>query len=134
MCTQQSQNVIWDIINTLFLTLSLLNLLLLLSFSTHKHTSMASRVILSNFFEKQWIQNHPQYLSGLLRALFPTTFLEIAVYRLSIPLYGSVQIIIITTIILWLPQWMGHSWSWFLPKHHNSPLLNSSPWYQVLNH
>ena len=40
---------------------------------------MASRVILSNSFEKQWIQNHPQYLSGLSRALFPTTFLEIAV-------------------------------------------------------
>ena len=44
---------------------------------------MASRAILSNFFEKQWTQNHPQYLSGLLRALFPTTFLEIAVYSQS---------------------------------------------------
>ena len=42
---------------------------------------MASRVILSNFFEEQWTQNHPQYLSGLSRALFPTTFLEIAVYQ-----------------------------------------------------
>ena len=41
---------------------------------------MASRVILSNFFEEQLIQNHLQYLSGLSRALFPTTFLEIAVY------------------------------------------------------
>ena len=40
---------------------------------------MASRVILSNFFEKQLTQNHPQYLSGLSRALFPTTFLEIGV-------------------------------------------------------
>ena len=36
--------------------------------------------ILSNFFEKQRTQNHPQCLSGLSRALFPTTFLEIAVY------------------------------------------------------
>ena len=43
--------------------------------------SMASPAILSNFFEKQWTQNHPQYLSGLSRALYPTTFLEIAVYR-----------------------------------------------------
>ena len=25
-------------------------------------------------------QNHPQYLSGLSRALFPTTFLKMAVY------------------------------------------------------
>ena len=40
---------------------------------------MASPVILSNFFEKQWSQNHPQYLSGLSRALYPTTFLKIAV-------------------------------------------------------
>ena len=35
-------------INTLFLTLQLSNLLLLLSFSTRKHTYKASRVILSN--------------------------------------------------------------------------------------
>ena len=35
--------------------------------------------ILSNFFEERRTQNHPQCLSGLSRALFPTTFLEIAV-------------------------------------------------------
>ena len=56
----------------------------LLSFSMRKHTSTASSAILSNFFEEQRTQNHPQYLSGLLHALFPTTFLEIAVY-LRIP-------------------------------------------------
>ena len=43
--------------------------------------SVASRAILSNFFGEQVRQNHPQYLSGLSRALFPTTFLETAVYR-----------------------------------------------------
>ena len=42
--------------------------------------SMASPAILSNFFVEEWTQNQPQYLSGLSRALFPTTFLEIAVY------------------------------------------------------
>ena len=46
-------------INTLFLTLQLSNPLLLLSFSTRKNTSMASRGILSNFFEsgrpRQWV-------------------------------------------------------------------------------
>ena len=31
--------------------------------------------------KKKYPQNHPQYLSGLSRAVFPTTFLEIAVYR-----------------------------------------------------
>ena len=35
--------------------------------------------IILNFFEEQWTQNHPQHLSGLSRALFPTTFLQIAV-------------------------------------------------------
>ena len=47
---------------------------MLLSFSTLKHMSMASRAILSNFFEEQWTQNHPQYLSGLWRALFRQPF------------------------------------------------------------
>ena len=83
MCTRQSRKVIWDMINTLFLTLQLSNLLLLLSFSIRKHTSMASRAILSNFFEEQRTQNNPQYFSGLPRALSPTTFLEIAVYGCS---------------------------------------------------
>ena len=44
---------------------------------------MASRAILSNFIEEQWTQNYPQYLSGLSRALFPETFLEIAVCELN---------------------------------------------------
>ena len=42
--------------------------------------SMTSPAILSNFFEKQCTQNQ-QYLSGLSRALYPTTFLEITVYN-----------------------------------------------------
>jgi len=66
-------------INTLFLTLLLSNLLLLLSFCTRKHISMVSRAIILNFREEQITQNHPQYISGLSRALFPTTILEIAV-------------------------------------------------------
>ena len=50
-----------------------------LSISTRRHMSTASPAVLSNFFENQWTQNHPQYLSGLSRALYPTTFLELAV-------------------------------------------------------
>ena len=42
--------------------------------------SMGSCAILSTSFEEQWTQNHPQYVSGLSRELFPTTFLEIAVF------------------------------------------------------
>ena len=43
-------------------------------------TSQTSRAILSNFFEEQCRSNCSKYLLGLSRALFPTTFLEIAVY------------------------------------------------------
>ena len=43
--------------------------------------------ILSIFSEEQGNQNHPQCLSGLSRALFPTTFLEIAVYEFHILLW-----------------------------------------------
>ena len=48
--------------------------------------------IISNFFEKKRTQNHPQFLSGLLRA--PTTFLEVAVYSTAKrdPLWLSVFI------------------------------------------
>ena len=59
---------------TLFRALLMWSLLLLFSFRTCDHTSMASRAIISN------TPNHPQYLLGLSRALLPTTFLEIAVY------------------------------------------------------
>ena len=68
-------------INTLFVTTEVVEPTLLLSFSTHKHMSVASCTSLSNFFEEKCPQSHPQYLSGLLRTLFLTTFLEIAVYN-----------------------------------------------------
>ena len=75
--------VIWDMINTLFLaTVSCRTYFCCSAFAfanISKHTSMASRAILSNFFDEQWTQNHPQYLSGLSHALFSTTFFEIAV-------------------------------------------------------
>ena len=51
-------------------------------------TSQTSRAILSNFFEEQCTQNHPQHLSGLSRALFPTTFREIAV-NIVVTQYGA---------------------------------------------
>ena len=53
----------------------------LVSFSTRKHTSMVARAILSNFCEEQLNQNSPQYVSEFSRALCPTTFLELAVYK-----------------------------------------------------
>ena len=68
-------------INTLVLDTVAVEPTFVVSFSPRKHTSMASRAILWNFFEKQWTKNHPQYLSRLSRALFPTTFLETAVYN-----------------------------------------------------
>ena len=51
-------------------------------YSIRKHISVpASRAIPLNFFEEQSTQNQPKYLSGLSRALFATTFLEIAVVK-----------------------------------------------------
>ena len=102
MCPRQSREVIWDMFNTLILTLWLSNLLLLLSFSTHRHMSMASPAILSNFFEKQWTQNHPQYLSGLSRALYPTTFLKIAAYCSWVPLIFKQDL----TLICWIESYL----------------------------
>ena len=75
LCTRQSRKVIWDMINTLFLTVAVKPTFV--AFLYHSQTYVqASRAIVSNFFEKQWTQSHPQHLSGLSRALFPTTFLE----------------------------------------------------------
>ena len=51
--------------------------------------------ILSIFSEEQWIQNHPQCLSGLSRAIFPTTFLEIAVYLYLLIVYGPLFFIFV---------------------------------------
>ena len=79
LCTRQSWKVIWDMINTLVLDTVAVEPTFVVSFSPRRHTSMASRAILWNFFEKQWTKNYPQCLSGLSRALFPTTFLETAV-------------------------------------------------------
>ena len=50
---------------------------------------MASRAILLNFFEEQWIQNH---VWGLSRTPFPTTFLEIAVYSTAVVLRTYVSL------------------------------------------
>ena len=55
---------------------------------------MASRAILSNFFEEQWTQNRTQYLSGLSRAFLPTTFLEIAVYNNYSPKWRWLVVVI----------------------------------------
>ena len=62
-------------------------------------TSQTSRAILSNFFEEQCTQNHPQYPSGLSRTLFPTTFLEIAVYG-----YNPISLVMINVEIVSIYQ------------------------------
>ena len=58
--------------------------------------SVASRAILSNFFEEQCPQSYPQQLSGLSRALFPTTFLEVAVYHSELP-DGALSFVLLFT-------------------------------------
>ena len=69
-CRRQSQKVLWGMLNTL----------LLLSFSTSRHMSKASTHQSFKFLWKTVVNsNHPQYRSGLSRALYPTTFLKLAV-------------------------------------------------------
>ena len=82
LCTRQSRKVIWDMINTLFLTTVAVKTNLF-TFLWHSRTYVRGLPcqISSNFFEEQGTQNYPQYLSGLSRALFPTTFLEIPVCK-----------------------------------------------------
>ena len=65
MCMQQSQKVIWDMINTWFLTLYLTNLLLLISFTTCSHMSC-------HFFKFLWktVNSKPPTIPfGLLACL-----------------------------------------------------------------
>ena len=75
MRTRQPRKVIWDMINTLFVATEAVEPtcfpLVLTNICPWPNT------ILSNFFEEQCPQSHPQYLSGLSRALFPTTFLDL---------------------------------------------------------
>ena len=70
MCMRQSREAICDMINTLFLALLLSKLLLLLSFSTCKHTSMASCAILSNFIEKTVNSKSPTIPFGIVVCTF----------------------------------------------------------------
>ena len=82
LCTRQSGKVIWDMINTLFLTtVAVEPTFVAFPYHSKTHFHGLSLPILSNFFEQR-TQNHPQCLSWLSRAFFPTTFLEIAVYSL----------------------------------------------------
>ena len=103
-CTRQSRKVMWDMINTLVLDTVVVEPTFVLSFSPRKHTSMASRAILWNFFEKQWTKNHPQYLSGLSCALFPTTFLETAVYIIW-KQYKGMILVLCYSIHQWNTRW-----------------------------
>ena len=54
MCLRQSRKVIWDMIGQYAVPdTAAVESSILLSFSTLKHMSMASRAILSNFFEQR---------------------------------------------------------------------------------
>ena len=61
---------------TLFLKLQRSNLLLLLSFSTRKHTSMAFSVIFLNFFEEQSTQNHHNTFRAVCEYFFRQFFYD----------------------------------------------------------
>ena len=64
----------WNMINTLFLTMQLSNFLLMLSFSTRKHTSMASRAILSNFLKNSKLKTTHNTFRDCRGHFFPQPF------------------------------------------------------------
>ena len=82
MCTRQSRKVIWDVINTLryswHCSCRIFYCCFPLAFANIRLWPLVPffQISLNNSELKT---ARPQYLSGLSRALFPTTFLEIAV-------------------------------------------------------
>jgi len=66
----------WNMINTLFLTMQLSNLLLTLSFSIRKHTSMASsdRAILSNLLKNSKLKTTHNTFRDCRVHFFPQPF------------------------------------------------------------
>ena len=64
----------WDMINTLFLTMQLSNLLLMLSFSIRKHASMACRAILSNFLKNSKLKTTHNTFRDCRVHFFPQPF------------------------------------------------------------
>ena len=86
MYTRQSQMAIWDMSNTLFLTTVAVEPTQFCCFPLALANIFPWPLVLvcQISFEEQLTPNHSQYLSRLSRALFPTTFLEIAVYRATL--------------------------------------------------
>ena len=77
---------------------------MLLSFSTLKHMSMASRAILSNFFEVTVNSKPPTIPFGIVARTFPTTFLEIAVYLAYAAFRAQAVLSSLTDILAHLEQ------------------------------
>ena len=71
MCTRQSRKVIWDMINTLFLTTVAVEPTLLLSFSTRKHISMAFRANSFKFLCKNGNSKPPTMPFRICACTFP---------------------------------------------------------------
>ena len=79
-CTRYSRKLMRDMISTLFLTTVAVEPTFV-AFFQHSQTYIHGLSCLSfKFLCRRVNSNHPQYLSGLSRALFPTTFLAIAVW------------------------------------------------------
>ena len=71
MCTRQCRKVIWDIINSLFLNTWLSDLLLLLLFSTCKHTVYGLSCAWFKFLWKTVNSNPPTKPFGIVTCTFP---------------------------------------------------------------
>ena len=70
MCTWKSRKILWDMINTLFLALSMSNLLFLLSFTTHNYTPWPLVPFFQIFFWKTLNLTAPTIPFGLVACTF----------------------------------------------------------------
>ena len=120
MCRRQSRKVIWNMINTLFLT----------TVHSCRTYICCFPLALANicpwplvpFFqislENRADLNQPQYLSGLSRALFPTTFLKTAVYHFLNQTIQTPTNSVTCVRSVWIDvSWVEDCWAFCIATH-----------------
>ena len=111
MRRRQSRKVIWGMINTLFLRLQLSNLFLLLSSSTHKQTSMASRANLSNFLKKSELKTTHNTFRDCFVHVFLQPFSKQLYMQGSLDQIDCIAPLEIQDILgYWIPVFVSGTW------------------------
>ena len=118
MCRRQSRKVIWDMINTLF-PMAVDVEPTFVAFHSHLRTCLWPLVPFFQIsLENRADLNHPQYLLGLSRALFPTTFLETAVYDFLNQTMQTLTNSVTCVRSVWIDvSWVEDCWAFCIATH-----------------